>query len=175
MVFAPTFDLDGVDTEARLPHVVVVDPCFDAYRGLAASERQGRIQLHLRSSGREALRLADRLTVDAWLIAADLDDMSGLDFAELLRDRLTGAKLGMVVAEPAASRPGQLAGDAALAAGADAVFAHPISLRDLETLLGLPAEERSKLLESRSQAGGFVALKVGIGAAAAAIAVLIMG
>jgi len=65
--------------------VIVVDPSFNSYRELAAEARQGRIDLHLRSSGSAALTLAGKVKPDAWIVAADLDDMSGSDFVELLR------------------------------------------------------------------------------------------
>jgi len=65
--------------------VIVVDPSFNSYRELAAEARQGRIDLHLRSSGSAALALAGKVKPDAWIVAADLDDMSGSDFVELLR------------------------------------------------------------------------------------------
>ena len=72
----------------QAPSVVVVDPRFEAYGELVESARSGRIRLHMRSSGAEGLALASKRNVDAWLVAADLDDMSGLDFVELLRSQL---------------------------------------------------------------------------------------
>jgi CheY-like chemotaxis protein len=65
--------------------VIVVDPSFNSYRELAAEARQGRIDLHVRSSGSAARALAGKVKPDAWIVAADLDDMSGSDFVELLR------------------------------------------------------------------------------------------
>ena len=76
----------------QTPNVVVVDPRFDAYQELVESARSGRIRLHMRSSGEEGLALAKKHSVDAWLVAADLDDMAGLDFIELLRSHLEAAK-----------------------------------------------------------------------------------
>ena len=81
--------------DAVLRNVVVVDPAFDAYRDLASRCRDAGVGLHFRSSGAEAMRFADKRPVDAWIIARDLDDMSGSDFVELLRDR-----------HPAAEHPG---------------------------------------------------------------------
>ncbi len=155
--------------DSAVPNVVVVDPRFEAYKQLADSARLGRINLHIRSSGAEAIKLARRRTVDAWLIAADLDDMSGHDLVELLRTRAGEAKLAMVDAEGPGSRHD------VDTAGADAILAHPITLRDLEELLGLPAEERSKILATSGPARAFVTLPVGIGAAAVSIAVLLLG
>jgi DNA-binding response OmpR family regulator len=160
-----------MSTEA-VPNVVVVDPRFDAYKQLADSARLGRINLHIRSSGAEAIKIARRRTVDAWLIAADLDDMSGHDLVELLRSRAAEAKVAMVEAE---DRHHAVAEQEAAAVGADAVLTQPISLRDLEELLGLPVEERSKVLAATGAAKAFVTLPVGVGAAAISIAVLLLG
>lgn len=164
----------GSQAVSRVPHVVVVDPSFELYQGLIASEREGRITLHLRSSGRDALRLLDRQNVDAWIIGTDLDDMSGHDFAELLRGRLGEARIGIVPAVGAGTRGSRLVSDESRSVGADAVLEHPISLRQLDALLGLPAEERSKLLAASGLDGIFGSLNLGISVAAAAVAVLIM-
>ena len=158
---------------SAVPNVVVVDPRFNAYKQLADSARLGRINLHFRSSGAEAIKLADRRTVDAWLIAADLDDMSGHDLVELLRDRASDARLA-VVESGASSRQQVVAEQEASASGADSVLSHPITLRDLEEFLGMPAEERTKFLASSGVAKAFVTLPVGIGAAAVSIAVLLL-
>jgi CheY-like chemotaxis protein len=154
-------------TSPLIPSVVVVDPCFEAYKPLVAAARSGRLDVHLRSSGREALKLAARRDVDAWLVAADLEDMSGDDFLALL-DTLP---------EAAAARKAAVAG----ATGSDTdrpgvVLRHPISLDDLESLLRLPVSERTAGLPGIPSRGrGFVTLPVGIGAAVIAIAVLMMG
>ena len=162
--------------EAAVPNVVVVDPRFDAYKQLADSARLGRINLHIRSSGAEAMKLARRRTVDAWLIATDLDDMSGHDLLELLRKGTGDAKLAMIEADGPGGRHHAVAEHDAAAAGADAMLAHPITLRDLEELLGLPVEERSKVFAaSGASRSAFVTLPVGIGAAAVSIAVLLLG
>ncbi len=153
--------------EAAVPNVVVVDPRFEAYKQLADSARLGRINLHIRSSGAEAIKLARRRTVDAWLIAADLDDMSGHDLVELLRSRAGDAKLAMVETDGSRHRAAEN--------DADAVLAHPITLRDLEELLGLPVEERSKVFAASGMARALVTLPVGVGAAAVSIAVLLLG
>jgi len=120
--------------------------------------------------------------VDAWLIAADLDDMSGHDLVELLQAHFAAdpasakPKLAMVHVADSGARQLALAGQEAVAAGADSVLTHPITFADLERLLGLPVEERSKfipLADVTSRA--FVTLPVGVGAAVVAIAVLMMG
>lgn len=71
-----------------LRSVIVVDPSFDSYRELAAAAHEGRISLHLRSSGAAALKLAGKVVPDAWIVAADLDDMAGRDFIDLLREQI---------------------------------------------------------------------------------------
>ena len=158
-----------------VPSVVVVDPRFDAYKPLAESARQGRLDLHLRSSGAEAIRLARRLRVDAWLIAPDLDDMSGHDLVELLQSSLADARVAMVDTSRPATRHHAVAEQEAAAAGAHALLTHPITLRDLEDLLGLPVEERTKVFAGHGAARSFVTLPVGVGAAAISIAVLLLG
>lgn len=147
----------------RIPGVVVVDPHFEKYTDLAASARSGKLTLHFRSSGAEAIQLSRRLKVDAWLIAHDLDDMAGADLLELLQGDAGHPTLAMV-ADPAA--PG--------ATSADATLQHPITLGDLERLLGLTSEERSTVLSSSGIRGPFVTLPVGVGAAFVAIAVLML-
>jgi len=151
--------------------VVVVDPRFESYKQLADSARLGRIDLHIRSSGADAMKLARRHAVDVWLIAADLDDMSGNDLVELLRSRSAESKVAVIDAA-AGSRQYVVAEQEATASGADAVLTKPISLRDLEELLGLPAEERSKVL---GVARSFLTMPVGVGAAAVSVAVLLLG
>lgn len=161
--------------DSAVPNVVVVDPRFDAYKQLADSARLGRINLHIRSSGAEAIKIARRRQVDAWLIAADLDDMSGHDLVELLRARAADTKVAMVDADAPGSRRHAVAETEATASGADAVLTHPITLRDLEELLGLPAEERTKVFAAAGAAKAFVTLPVGVGAAAISIAILLLG
>lgn len=149
------------------PNVVVVDPQFDAYQDLAASARSGRIGLHFRSSGVQAIKLARRLEIDAWLVAAELDDMSGQDFVDLLGTFRGDSKVAMIA--PLAG------GDVACDAGADMVLDQPITVADLEELLGLPAPERSRRLVAKGFAGSWAALPVSVGAAVVAIAVLMIG
>jgi DNA-binding response OmpR family regulator len=124
-------DLAG-ELIATLPGVVVVDPRFDAYTALAASARMGKIDLHMRSSGSGALKLADRIHVDAWLIATELDDMSGEDFVGLLQARRGDAKIAMIDEAAAGSRHFALAEQAGREAGVDMVMSSPITVADLE-------------------------------------------
>jgi len=169
---ASRLQMHDADT-LELPSVVVVDSKFDSYAALAASARRGRIQLHLRSSGAEAIRLGRRINVDVWLVAADLDDMSGHDLVELLQGDASGSPVAMIVDSPDGRR-NALDIQAAVEAGADETLSRPISLADLERLIGMPTEDRA-----REFGGGgrkpFVTLPVGIGAAVIAIAVLMIG
>lgn len=171
MVIANQFAAEMV---ATLPGVVVVDPRFDAYTALAASARLGKIDLHMRSSGQSALKLVDRINVDAWLIAAELDDMSGEDFVGLLQARRGDAKIAMVDESSAGSRRFALADQAGREAGVDMVLSTPITVADLEELLGLPIEERRRRFPAVS-GRSWAALPVSVGAAMIAIAVLMIG
>lgn len=155
------------DLVEHTPNVVVVDPQFDAYRDLAASARAGRIGLHFRSSGSQALKIARHLEVDAWLVAAELEDMSGEDFVELLGGFRGDAKVAMIGSP--------LLGDKAAAAGADLVLSQPITVSDLEELLGLSVAERCERLAARGFHGSWAALPVSVGAAVVALAVLMIG
>jgi CheY-like chemotaxis protein len=166
-------DLAG-ELTATLPGVVVVDPRFDAYTALAASARLGKIDLHMRSSGSGALKLADRIHVDAWLIATELDDMSGEDFVGLLQARRGDAKIAMVDEATVGSRSFNLAEQAGREAGVDMVLSTPITVADLEELLGLSIEER-RLRFPATAGRSWAALPVSVGAAMIAIAVLMIG
>ena len=164
---------------SSVPNVMVVDPRFDAYLPLAAAAREGRLNLHLRSGGSEAMRLARRLPIDVWIVGQELDDMSGQDFVELLgsldcdRPAACVALVGPGSDEPRRSSAAD--GTWALGAGADAVLRHPISLDDLAGLLALPADERPMALPLEDWKRRFVTLPVGVGAAAIAVAVLMLG
>lgn len=159
---------------AHVPSVVVVDPRFDIYGELVAAARAGTLDVHLRSTGAEAIRLNRNLTVDAWLIATELDDMSGHDLVELLKGEATPGKVAMVLDTPDGRR-GILAASEAAEAGADGSVPKPISLADLQRLLGIPVEERARVFGGDVARKPFVTLPVGVGAAVIAIAVLMMG
>ena len=166
-------DLAG-ELTATLPGVVVVDPRFDAYTALAASARMGKLDLHMRSSGHGALKLVDRIHVDAWLIATELDDMSGEDFVGLLQARRGDAKIAMVDEATMGSRRFALAEQAGREADVDMVLSTPITVADLEELLGLSIEER-RLRFPATAGRSWAALPVSVGAAMIAIAVLMIG
>ena len=161
------------ESEPAVPNVVVVDPRFDAYKPLAASARLGKLNLHFRASGAEAMKLARRRKVDVWLVGTELEDMSGTDFLELLQSRFDGSKAAIVGGSAQANGTAGGATREAMEAGAEAFFSTPITFRDLEVLLGLAAGDRPFLpARSAKAAHAFVTLPVGVGAAVVAIAVL---
>ena len=161
--------------EDQIPNVVVVDPRFDCYKPLAASARMGKLNVHFRSTGAEALKLARGLRVDAWLVAPELDDISGQDFIELLQSRVGASRLAMVeTAEPGSAAWESTAREAAEAGAA--TLSPPITFRDLEHLLGVPAEQRGAIVAgTKPAARTFATLPIGVSAAAVAIAVLMLG
>jgi CheY-like chemotaxis protein len=160
---------------AIIPNVVVVDPHFERYKPLAASARLGKLNLHFRSSGTDALRLARQRRVDAWLVAVELDDMSGHDFLELLQGRLEGAKAAIVQSGEVQGRERDVAVREASEIGADSLLSTPITFRDLERLLGQVGSGQAAIEPSFRTSRAFVTLPVGVGAAVVAIAVLMMG
>lgn len=166
----------GLEREDAVPSVVVVDPQFENYKPLAGSARQGKLKLHFRSSAADALKLARRLRVDAWLVAPELDDMSGPDFLELLQARFGEARVAMVEpATPGSARweETQRQGGQAGAAG---TLSPPITFGDLEQLLDLPTQERAVVLtpEAVATAKPLVTLPIAVSAAAVAMAVLML-
>lgn len=165
-------------SRGTIPSVVVVDPRFDAYAPLAAAAREGRLHLHLRSSGGDALRLARRRRVDAWIVAENLDDMAGHDFVTLLQGLDAGRTAGRVaMVAPHSGEAGRdlAAAGEALAAGADALLTPPISLADLADFLALPADQQRASMRLTGARRGFVTLPIGIGAAVIAVAIFMMG
>lgn len=163
MVLKAFFD-NGYDSDDHaMPNVVVVDPQFDAYKELATSTRDGRIGLHLRSAGMAAMKLAQRLEVDAWIVADELDDMSGHDFVRLLADMRGDSKIAMI------------GGNHAGSTDVDSVLTRPISCAELEELLGMPVAERGRRLAGRGVSGSWVTLPVSVGAAVIALALLMVG
>lgn len=163
----------------EIPSVVVVDPAFDSYKPLASSARAGKLTLHFRSAGADALKLAKRCPVDAWLIATDLDDMSGFDFIELLRaqydaERSTSGMAGPKCVAMVGDRSGDPTQWQALEAGADHTVTKPITFRDLERILGMTPEERQVSLPQDNVARSFLTIPIGVGAAVVAIAVVML-
>ena len=167
-------------TSITVPNVVVLDPRFDDYQELAASAREGRILLHMRSSGAEGLAIAKRRSVDAWLVAADLNDMSGLDFVDLLRSQLEasnatdteGGEQRVAIISEVPGRPGHWE---ATEHGADTTMVKPISMSDLERFLEMTPAEREMILPGRDLARSILTLPVSMGAAVASLAVIMLG
>jgi len=64
--------------------IVIVDPSCDRHADFVAAATAGAIGLHFCRDGGSALRLARRFRADAWLVAAELPDMAGVDLVEML-------------------------------------------------------------------------------------------
>lgn len=164
----------------QTPNVVVLDPRFDAYGELVESARSGRIRLHMRSTGEEGLTLAKKHRVDAWLVAADLEDMAGLDFIELLRSQLelsktTDSEGGQQQVAVVSEVPGKPGHWEASEHGADHSMIKPISMSDLESFLEMTPAEREMILPGRDLARSILTLPVSMGAAVASLAVVMLG
>lgn len=184
-----------------VPNVVVVDPRFDAYKSLAASARLGKLNLHFRSSGADAIKLSRKQPVDAWLIATDLDDMSGHDLVELLRSfnrsfnavqevgqadeakAQVSKKDSQPVSQPACKiavvQPATTPSNGVLELGAElSVLTPPITFQDLEALLGMKAGKQQSLLVAPRTDGkktrSFFEVPVAVGAAIISVVVMIV-
>ena len=184
-----------------VPNVVVVDPRFDAYKSLAASARLGKLNLHFRSSGADAIKLSRKQPVDAWLIATDLDDMSGHDLVELLRSFNASQEVGQAdeaqaqdsqpvsqkdsqpVSQPACKiavvQPATTPSNGVLELGAElSVLTPPITFQDLEALLGMKAGKQQSLLVAPRTDGkktrSFFEVPVAVGAAIISVVVMIV-
>ena len=180
-----------------VPNVVVVDPRFDAYKSLAASARLGKLNLHFRSSGADAIKLSRKQPVDAWLIATDLDDMSGHDLVELLRSFNRSFNVGQEVgqadeaqaqdsqpvSQPACKiavvQPATTPSNGVLELGTElSVLTPPITFQDLEALLGMKAGKQQSLLVAPRTDGkktrSFFEVPVAVGAAIISVVVMIV-
>jgi len=180
-----------------VPNVVVVDPRFDAYKSLAASARLGKLNLHFRSSGADAIKLSRKQPVDAWLIATDLDDMSGHDLVELLRSFNRSFNAGQEVgqadeaqaqvskkdSQPACKiavvQPATTPSNGVLELGTElSVLTPPITFQDLEALLGMKAGKQQSLLVAPRTDGkktqSFFEVPVAVGAAIISVVVMIV-
>jgi len=176
-------------TTATIPNVVVVDSEFESYKSLAASARLGRINLHFRESGAAALNHLKHQRVDAWLVASQLDDMSGGDFVELLRGTINRSAESSgshksnpaspsvaVVVEPTEENHEHTASlRESLEYRDGSAIVKPITFRDLEGLLGMPTSEREGILGDFLTQRMFVPLPMSVGAAVVAIVMLSLG
>jgi len=70
--------------EPRTRELVIVSPTCDRFGDFVAAGERGDVGLHFCVDGGSALRMARRFRADAWLVAVDLPDMSGLDLLEML-------------------------------------------------------------------------------------------
>jgi PleD family two-component response regulator len=64
--------------------IVIVDSSCDRYADFVRAAQDGEVGLHFCVDGRSAVRLARRFRADAWLVSADLPDMSGFDLLDML-------------------------------------------------------------------------------------------
>lgn len=112
--------------------IVIVDRNCDRYAAFLAAAKTGEIGLHFCYDGGSALRLARRFRADAWLVAIELPDMSGLDLAEMLTQTSTRA------GHASTARPGVFVvadgyrledEQGALAAGVAGYLVEPVSPR----------------------------------------------
>ena len=174
---------------ATIPNVVVVDSDFESYKSLAASARLGRINLHFRESGAAALNHLKHQHVDTWLVASQLDDMSGGDFVELLRGTInrSAESSGPHKSSPASpsvavvvetkeenhQHTASLCKSLEYRNGSTTV--KPIPFRDLEGLLGMPTSEREAILGDFLTQRMFVPLPMSVGAAVVAMVMLSLG
>lgn len=81
---------DAVQPDASpvVPEIVIVDANCTRYEAFVEAAQAGTIGLHFCTDGRSAVRLARRFRADAWLIAADLPDVSGFDLLDVLRPQV---------------------------------------------------------------------------------------
>ena len=79
--------------------VVVADADANGYDGVAALAGDGRLAVRFLTSGRGALRYARHSAGMIWLIGTHLQDMSGFDLHDMIRDRLSGAAVCIVASQ----------------------------------------------------------------------------
>ena len=69
---------------AGIREIVIVDSSCERYGDFVEAAQAGEVGLHFCVDGRSAVRLARRFRADAWLVSADLPDMSGFDLLDML-------------------------------------------------------------------------------------------
>ena len=72
------------ETRSGVAEIVIVDSSCDRYGDFVRAAQAGEVGLHFCVDGRSAVRLARRFRADAWLVAAELPDMSGFDLVDML-------------------------------------------------------------------------------------------
>ena len=74
----------GVGRPRHLNEFVIVDAECSRYGDVVTAAQRGAIGVHFCVDGRSAVRLARQFRADAWVVATDLPDMSGIDLIGLL-------------------------------------------------------------------------------------------
>jgi DNA-binding response OmpR family regulator len=64
--------------------IVIVDATCERYGDFVLAAQAGEVGVHFCVDGRSAVRLSCRFRADAWLVAAELPDMSGFDLVDML-------------------------------------------------------------------------------------------
>lgn len=158
--------------------IVVVDPRFDAYKALAAAARLGRCALHLRGSGRAALQLLSKRPVEAVIVGAELDDMTGQEFVALLRARhaegASAAGMPVVIMAAPVDGPQPAADQSRPASGCDGTQRAPITLGDVEDQVFGRFRRRRGAGTIAGLLRVMATLPVGVTVAAIAVAVLLL-
>jgi CheY-like chemotaxis protein len=78
-----------------MSELVIVDSSCERHAEFVKAAQEGTIGLHFCTDGRSALRLSRRFRGDAWLVAVELPDMSGLDLVEMLTTTMPQAAGGL--------------------------------------------------------------------------------
>ncbi|MFM9025870.1 MAG: hypothetical protein ACKON7_11125 [Planctomycetaceae bacterium] len=76
------------DVRDRIAQIVIVADSCDRFGDFVRAAQAGEIGLHVCIDGHSAVRLAKRFAADAWIVAAELPDMSGFDLVDMLSARL---------------------------------------------------------------------------------------
>lgn len=78
----------GAGFRAGVPQIVVVAASCDRFADFVRAAQAGEIGLHFCIDGHSAMRLARRFAADAWIVAADLPEMSACDLVDMLAARV---------------------------------------------------------------------------------------
>ncbi|MGI9178770.1 MAG: hypothetical protein ACR2IT_13050 [Pirellulales bacterium] len=79
-----TLKFDGSLRSIGINEIVIVDATCDRYGDFVQAAQLVEVGLHFCVDGRSAVRLSRRFRADAWLVAAELPDMSGFDLLDML-------------------------------------------------------------------------------------------
>jgi len=82
-----------IQESVAVREIVVVDSACGEYGELVTAARHGEFGLHFCVDGRSAVRLAREFRADAWVVAGNLPDMSGLDLVGLLSRHVIQAEV----------------------------------------------------------------------------------